>query len=88
MIFTMSIPTKLEMISKDCIQNSLFPFQNSFFQRIDRDKLSKQFGPLTAFSITTEEHKTFHVESSTAAYFSTNRPLLLKLQTLASIETG
>lgn len=58
------------------------------FQRIDREKLFKQFGSLTAFSIKTEERKPIGVESSRTASSSINRPLLLKPQTLATIETG
>lgn len=58
------------------------------FQRIDREKLFRQFGSLTAFSIKSEERKPIGVESSRTASSSINRPLLLKPQTLATIETG
>lgn len=58
------------------------------FQKIDREKLFKQFGFLTAFSITAEERKPISVESPRTASSSINRPLLLKPQTLATIETG
>lgn len=58
------------------------------FQRIDREKLFKQFGSLTAFSIKSEGRKPIGVESSRTTSSSINRPLLLTPQTLATIETG
>lgn len=60
-------------------------FPKFSFQRIDREKLFKQFGSLTAFSIKTEERKPIGVEFSRTA--SSDRPLLLKPETLATIET-
>lgn len=57
------------------------------FQKIDREKLFKKFRSLTAFSITTEERKPISLESPKTASSSINRPLILKPQTLATIET-
>lgn len=58
------------------------------FQRIDREKLFKQFGSLTAFSIKSKGRKPIGVESPRTTSSSINRPLLLTPQTIATIETG